>query len=239
MHVELAEAIDRMVMAEIGDGPVRIGQAPKRLRVCRTETPFPKISTRAYRLPSDEPGAKAHKVEILADGQQFVAYGNHPVTGRQYAWPFDSLLNLERDDLPELTPETAARVIAKAEAILARAGTVVSARPRQSQSPGPQRPGPAPRSVRDLTEARQVLDTLATIDPSGLDYDTWIATAYGVKAALGEHGKSAWIAWSSRSTKHGSSGRSDTPARMWSRIKPQRCGWRFLERLAGEIAGGC
>ena len=39
------------------------------------------MATAGYRLPGDEPGAKAHKVEILADGQQFVAYGIHPVTG--------------------------------------------------------------------------------------------------------------------------------------------------------------
>ena len=78
-HAELADAIDRMVVKLVGDAPVRFGQAPKRLRVYRTAAPFAKLSTAGYRLPGDEPGAKAHKVEILAAGQQFVAYGVHPV----------------------------------------------------------------------------------------------------------------------------------------------------------------
>ena len=48
-------------------------------------------------------------------GQQFVAYGVHPGTGQPYAWPDDDLLDLERDDLPELTADLAARIIAAAE----------------------------------------------------------------------------------------------------------------------------
>ena len=52
----------------------------------------------------------------------------------------------------------------------------------------------------------------ARIDPSGLDYDAWIAIAYGLKAALGEHGREPWLAWSGRSAKHGASG-SDRHAR--------------------------
>ena len=71
----------------VGDAPVRFGQAPKRLRVYRTAEPFTKLSTAGYRLPGDEPGAKAHKVEILAAGQQFVAYGVHPDTGTHTRGP--------------------------------------------------------------------------------------------------------------------------------------------------------
>jgi hypothetical protein len=232
---DLAEAIDRAVVEEAGDAPVRFGAAPKRLRLYRTDAPFSKAATSGYRLPGDREGTKPHRVEIMAAGQQVVAHGIHPGTGRPYAWPFDSPLDLERDDLFELTAERAARVVARAEAILAQAGTIASSRTRQTRPLTDRQPGPAPRPVRDLAEARRVLDTLASIDPSGLDRDTWIATAYGVKAALGERGKDAWIAWSRRSAKHGASGRTDTPGRMWERVRPQRCGWRFLERLHGEL----
>ena len=128
-----------MVVNLVGDAPVRFGQAPKRLRVCRTADAFAKLSTTGYRLPGDEPGAKAHKVEILAAGQQFVAYGVHPGTGRPYAWPDDNLLNLERDDLPELTADMAARVVAAAEAMLAKVGDHrqhrMPRRPQRSQRP--------------------------------------------------------------------------------------------------------
>jgi hypothetical protein len=60
-HAEIADAIDRMVVEEIGDAAVRYGQAPKRLRVARATAPFGKVATQGYRLPGDAPGAKAHK----------------------------------------------------------------------------------------------------------------------------------------------------------------------------------
>ena len=159
-NAEMADAIDRMFVTIVGEAPVRFGQAPKRLRVCRTAEPFPKLSTAGYRLPGDEPGAKPHKVEILGNGQQFVAYGVHPVTGLPYAWPEDDLLNLERDDLPELTAALAARIVAAADAILAKVGTIASRSAGIGRPVAMRRPGPAPRPVRDLGEARRVLDLL-------------------------------------------------------------------------------
>ena len=235
-HPVLADAIDRMVVAELGDAPVRFGQAPKRLRVYRTETPFPKNSTAGYRLPGDEPGAKPHKLEILGAGQQFVAYGVHPDAGRAYAWPNDDLLNLERDDLPELTAEAAARAVARAETMLARVGAVVATGRCQAKPLAAFQNGPAPRAVRDLGEVRRVFETLRHIDPSGLDYDAWIRVGYGLKAAIGERGEGVWLAWSRASARHdGTAGPRGTPERMWRGIKPQRCGWRYLERLAGGL----
>lgn len=230
-HLELADALDRLVVKEVGDAPVRFGQAPKRLRVYSTPAPFPKIATAGYRLPGDAPDDKAHKVEILGDGQQFVAHGVHPATGNPYAWPDDDLLNLERDDLPVLTPELAARIRDLAEAILARAGTLAARRVSGSQPTGQRRPGRAPRPVRDLTEARHVLELLHSIDPSGLDYDTWVAVAYGLKAAFGEHGRRPWLAWSRRSAKDV----APTTERTWKSVKPNRCGWRYLERIHGAL----
>lgn len=235
-HAELADAIDRMVVELMGDAPVRFGRAPKRLRVYRTAEPFAKMATAGYRLPGDEPGAKAHKIEVLAAGQQFVAYGVHPDTGRGYAWPFDSPLDLERADLPLLSAEDAARVIAEAETILARAGTVVSTRRRQAKPLAAFEDGPAPRPVRDLSEVRRVREALKRINPSRLDYDGWIRVGYGLKAALGHRGESVWLAWSRGSARHdGTFGEKGTPERMWRGINPQRCGWRYLERLAGSL----
>jgi len=71
------------VVALLGDAPVRIGRAPKQLLLYRTDEPFPKRSSKAY---LDEWGDK-QQVEVLADGQQFVAYAIHPDTGKPYAWP--------------------------------------------------------------------------------------------------------------------------------------------------------
>ena len=81
-HAELADALDRMVVALAGDAPVRYGQAPKRLRVYRTAEPFPKIATRRLpRCPATSPATSRTRSRSWRDGQQFVAYGVHPATG--------------------------------------------------------------------------------------------------------------------------------------------------------------
>ena len=74
----------------LGDTPcLRIGRAPKRLLVYRAATPFA--------------GRKRHPLELLARGQQFVAYAVHPDTGRPYEWPEDSLVELPLSRLPVWT----------------------------------------------------------------------------------------------------------------------------------------
>ncbi|HEX6015439.1 MAG TPA: PriCT-2 domain-containing protein [Geminicoccaceae bacterium] len=237
-HLEIADAVDRVVVAALGDAPVRYGAAPKRLRLYRTSEPFPKVVTAGYRLPGDAPDAKAHKVEVLGAGQQFVAYGIHPGTGRPYFWPDDSPLDLERDDLPELNAELAARIVAAAETILAKVGAAAENRARAARPAAERLPGPEPRAVRDLAEARRVFDVLKSIDPSRLDRDSWMRTAYAVKAAVGEPGREPWLVWSRGSSKHGASGKSDTPERTWKSANPTRCGWRYLKELAEEIGHG-
>lgn len=92
----------------LGAAPVRIGRAPKSLLLFRCEEPFRKMKTGKH---EDEWGDK-HEIEILADGQQFVAYGLHKDTGNPYTWPTeDEPTNVHADDLPLLTPEDAKALI--------------------------------------------------------------------------------------------------------------------------------
>src|ERR1700733_14609894 len=71
----------------LGPAPARIGAAPKVLLLYGVDgESFSKIKTAGYRLPDDEPEDKPHQVEVLAAGQQFVAYNRHPDTHRLYRW---------------------------------------------------------------------------------------------------------------------------------------------------------
>ncbi|EBI5392106.1 hypothetical protein DRC10_23715, partial [Salmonella enterica] len=70
------------VLENVGRAPCRIGRAPKKLFLFRTESPFSKVKSGVW---EDDFGQR-HAVEILADGQQFVAYGIHPDTNRDYYW---------------------------------------------------------------------------------------------------------------------------------------------------------
>jgi hypothetical protein len=59
----------------------RTGMAPKFLVPFRSDSPFRKLSSATY-----TDGKNDHKVEILGDGQQWVAYHVHPDTGLPYEW---------------------------------------------------------------------------------------------------------------------------------------------------------
>jgi hypothetical protein len=84
----------------------RIGRPPKRAIPFRTLTPFPKIT--ANLIATD--GSTGEKVELLCDGQQFVAAGIHPDTKKPYAWPLGNPVNIAHDDLPEIN-ETEAKTL--------------------------------------------------------------------------------------------------------------------------------
>ena len=111
---------------------VRIGRAPKTLLGFRCEEdPFRKLSTGTFVMPD---GSEA-KVEILADGQQFVADGIHPDTGQPYLWPAGSPETVPLADVPPITLEQAQAVVAKArELIIANGGVEKSRQPRQQQA---------------------------------------------------------------------------------------------------------
>ncbi len=84
---DLAHQAGEIARQRLGDTLLRVGRWPKRLMLYRTLTPGPK--------------RKVGKVEILGLGQQFVAFGMHPDTGRPYDWPFgESPLDVPLDALP-------------------------------------------------------------------------------------------------------------------------------------------
>jgi AAA domain/Bifunctional DNA primase/polymerase, N-terminal len=116
----VAGQIEDALRAHFPNAPllVRVGLAPKRLIPCRCETPFKKIT-----VGFKSSDSVTHKVEVLGDGQQYIADGIHPDTGQAYIWRDDAdLLSVTRDKLPLLDEETARRFIAEASAIMTAAG---------------------------------------------------------------------------------------------------------------------
>jgi hypothetical protein len=80
---EVASRIRKAFWAKFGDGPLRVGQAPKSLTIYKGDPGFAKVTSAVYVSPD----GVEHRVEILGAGQQFVAYGIHPDTGLPYQWP--------------------------------------------------------------------------------------------------------------------------------------------------------
>jgi hypothetical protein len=117
---KVADEIEQALLNLIPQGSLlkRVGKPPKRLIPFRCTTPFKKISA-TFKAPDET----AHKVEVLADGQQFVAEGIHETTQQPYRWADNvSLLNVAREHLPLIDEELAQRFVAEASEIMKRAG---------------------------------------------------------------------------------------------------------------------
>lgn len=94
----VAKAVRTAFWERFGEAPLRIGQMPKSLSVYRGESGFAKINSPVW----VDPEGKEHKVELLGDGQQFVAYGIHQGTGKPYEWKGADLLSMESFEVPHI-----------------------------------------------------------------------------------------------------------------------------------------
>src|SRR5713101_5661298 len=111
---EAVEELARERFEERGYILVRIGEAPKRAIVLRTDKPFPKIVRNLT-----APNGTEHKIEILCDGQQVIAFGEHPDTKQPYRWhggepgaiPLDELPYVNHDDMVKFADDAVALLV--------------------------------------------------------------------------------------------------------------------------------
>lgn len=201
--------IEGLAKRLLGDTPaVRIGRAPKRLLVYRAAQPFA--------------GFKYPPIEVLGQGQQFIAYGIHPDTGQAYDWPVESLVDLNVSDLPAVT-EAQAREFAQ-EAYLLIPATL---RPK-SLSVGRQAAGECAHLPEQRGTFAAVEDALTYIINADLDYDSWVRIGMAIKGALGDTGWPLFERWSASSQKF----EPKTTAQAWRSFAPQRIGAGTLYKLA-------
>lgn len=116
-HADAAEAVEALArerFEERGFVLIRIGHAPKRAILLRTQTPFKKI-TGTLIAPK---GDTDQKIELLADGQQVVVFGTHPKTGKPYSWFGGEPTSIKHEDLPYVSEDEAKQFVADAVALL-------------------------------------------------------------------------------------------------------------------------
>lgn len=210
----LAIQLADLAASMLGDTPcLRIGRAPKRLLVYRAATPFA--------------GRKRHPLELLARGQQFVAYAVHPDTGRPYDWPEDSLVELPLSRLPVVDEAGCAAFLDAAWRLVpdeVRVNSILADAPTSAWR------GPSdPKGTRDAIAA-----ALAWLPNDDLPGNEWITVGAAIKAALGEEGRDLWLDWSRQSRKSGQSGRTDTPERRWASLRPHSVGAGTIYWLAEQ-----
>jgi hypothetical protein len=79
-----------------------------------------------------------------------------------------------------------------------------------------------------MGEAKLVVQALRQVPNYNLDYYAWLDVGYALKGALGHAGWPLFRDWSATSVKND----PEATERAWNYMKPERCGWRFLLRLA-------
>lgn len=184
----------------------RIGKAPKFLIPFRSDAPFKKLFSNVY-----TDGTNDHKIEILGDGQQWVAYHVHPETGKPYRWvggPENTgILHVPRSSLPVLTRSDAQRVIDAFETLAAgrvssgawklKAGTVPVQHDRDTRADV----DPFADAPVGKTES-EVANLLARHPNDEADYDHWFKVLAAVHHELGNAGEDIARTWSASAAKH-------------------------------------
>jgi AAA domain-containing protein/primase-like protein/bifunctional DNA primase/polymerase-like protein len=179
------DVLDKVVADKIRDEarrcfgkafPTRVGRPPKFLMMCRTAEPFSKLYTDKY----VQPDGGESRVEVLCNGQQFIAYGIHPKTGKPYEWFGGEPEKTPVADLPEVSRGQIVAFLRAAEEIL-------SAQPNWTLDPKAARGNYETRereepkhdysgAPTDWAKLERALDTLTDVS----DYETY----YRIVAAL-------------------------------------------------------
>lgn len=167
---ELADAAEQTVQSILGKTPlVRIGRPPKRLLVYRTDEPVRKMKSSTWELDGH-----TCNIEILATGQQFVAFGIHPVTKRPYEWGAHSPLDTPADALPNVTTESLVAVIDGFDNLADMMGATRKYKATLSAGESGD-PRGTPQEIRDA---------MRHIPNETLPYDAWLKFCIAIKRAL-------------------------------------------------------
>lgn len=195
---QLAQEMEDWLLREFGETCVRVGQAPKRLLVFRTDRPFRKMSC-AY---SD--GSTRHGVEILGHGQQFVAYGTHPDTGKPYEWTsLDEPTTCPMSSLPTITVEECDLILDKFEALAQDRGWV---RKQRSGARELLHDEDAFEKFKPIlaVSLEKVDETLGYLPNDEAEYDDYLTVGMALHHQFrgSEDGLKRWHDWASKSSKY-------------------------------------
>lgn len=203
---EIADRMEQWVLDNIEgatDAPRRVGRAPKRLLMFRTDEPFHK-----QQVEFIDSKKQKHKVEILGVGQQFVAYGIHPDTKRPFEWTsFEQPLDTPVDELPILTLDDAKRVVAEFERLCRELGwNRLSGTAKALTSSGVNSASDNAllgfkQSLKISTE--EIRQALEYLSPDG-GYDTWRTVGMALHHQFNgdNDGLELWDEWSQASTQY-------------------------------------
>lgn len=226
---DVAEALAKDADEILGPSPVRVGRAPKALRLYRLQSKTPprkRASFAFFDALEDQ-----HRVEVLGHGQQCVVAGVHPDTGQPYTWSAEPRLA----ELPLVTES-------QLDAFMQRFEERARAKVERGEwfGNGPEKAPTAPRDDDDLRPGDPLLTrlrlALAVLRPD--ERGRWIAVGHHIKAAVGEGGFDLWHEWSARSDNAGTYQGEEDCRDTWDTLNPEHSsGLHALQVMAEKALG--
>lgn len=195
---EFAVSFGQYVIDRFGATCVRVGRYPKRLIMFRTDEPFRKLQA------TYTDGKTAHKLEILGAGQQFVAYGVHPETKKEYQWiDLEEPTEVDIDSLPLLTLEAANELL---EEFCDRADALGWSRVGRSAGGLASEGGDGLETYKPILQISEetILETLDLIPNEEADYDQWLRVGCALHHQFEgkREGLRLWHQWGEKSSKY-------------------------------------
>lgn len=237
---ELAKMLEDWCHENLGRAPVRVGKEPKRLLMYRTDEPFRKITSKTYLNEWDE----RCRIEILGDGQQFVAYHIHPELGAPYRWITEETpANTASHDLPVIDEDKLGELVSLFESEAEKRGWTQVKGSRLNRYTG--QTGEIDRNDPFAADSQPVSLTPAELQqrlmmvPGADDYDVWLQVGMALFHQFdGEDlGREMWHEWSESADNYD----ADALDRKWSSFDISDKGRapvtaRLILRLAKEAA---
>lgn len=196
---KLVKHMIRVTEELCGETLQRTGLAPKTLLVYRADDEFPKTQSKTF---IDDEG-RAVKLEILAAGQQFVAFHIHPDTQEPYFWKDDvSVLDVPRDELNEITHDDALEIVAEFERQCRKRGWEEKSTVKRLTSGSSGRELRTDAFVSDKSKvdlsSEQLLKKLMMV-PNAEDHETWFHVGMALYHQYDgeQEGLDMWHEWSS------------------------------------------
>lgn len=202
MNEALAARFVAWCQEHLGATCERVGQAPKVLLVYRAAAGGWGKATGAW---FEDATGNRHRVEVLGNGQQFVAYHTHPDTGRPYQWVdlFGGLEAMRAADLPTITEAQVEEALQVFEAMAAEAGLVRVSSSKTSTQSSATDDDPLmtyePPVGLTLDKAKRF-----TALADNEDYDTWLKVGMALhhEFAGSNEALDLWDEWSSTAANY-------------------------------------
>ena len=190
------DVIRQIADAELGPAPERVGNAPKTLFLYRCEELTRKRRTSVFEIDGQDAA-----VEILGYGQQFVASGKHPDTGKSYSWIGDKIVDIPPENLTEVSVSDLENFLNICEFTLSNHGVIKTKAIFDSGSNNAAIPGfddgSKTADIKKITEAAAHIPAIA-VD----DYSDWTKIGFAIKGATGEDGRELFHTVSAKSDKY-------------------------------------